>query len=116
MEYNNVVKEKQSVRSSALGQCPTSSQGMAKEEKLVKFVFSAIRADSISVAGTFNNWTPGVLTLKKDLVGVWRGAIYLKVGTYQYRFYVDGKWVNDPSARDKVPNEYGAYNTVLVVK
>ena len=87
-----------------------------QEKKLVKFVFSAIRADKISVAGTFNNWTPGVLTLKKDFVGVWRGFLHLKPGTYQYRFNVDGRWVNDPSARKTVPNELGTLNTVLEVK
>jgi 1,4-alpha-glucan branching enzyme len=101
MESNNAVKEKQAA---------------VKEGKLVKFVFSAIRANSISVAGTFNNWTPGVLTLKKDLVGVWRGALHLKPGIYQYRFYVDGRWVNDPSAKNTVPNELGTTNTVLEVK
>jgi 1,4-alpha-glucan branching enzyme len=104
MEFNNMVKEKPTVR-------PTAQEG-----KLVKFVFSAIRANSISVAGTFNNWTPGVLTLKKDMVGVWRGSLYLKPGSYQYRFHVDGRWVNDPSARNIVPNEVGTNNTVLEVK
>jgi len=99
MECNNMVKE-----------------APAQEMKLVKFVFSAIRANMISVAGTFNNWTPGVVTLKKDLVGVWRGALYLKPGTYEFRFNVDGRWVNDPSARKTVPNELGGLNTVLVVK
>jgi len=104
MENNRVVQEKPAVRPPA------------KEGKIVKFVFSAIRANSISVAGTFNNWTPGVLTLKRDMVGVWRGAIYLKPGIYQYRFCVDGRWVNDPSAIHVVPNELGTNNTVLEVK
>jgi hypothetical protein len=57
-----------------------------------------------------------VFTLKKDTVGVWRGALYLKSGTYQYRFDVDGRWVNDPGAKNKVPNEFGTMNTVLEVK
>ena len=92
------------------------SQVDSQQVKLVKFVFSAIRANSISVAGTFNNWTPEVLTLKKDLIGVWRGAMYLKPGIYEYRFNVDGKWVNDPSAKKTVPNEWGGKNTVLEVK
>ena len=87
-----------------------------QEGKPVRFVFSAIRANNISVAGTFNNWTPGVFNLKRDLVGVWRGKLNLKPGIYQYRFNVDGKWVNDPCARDTVPNEIGTRNIILEVK
>jgi len=115
MEYNNTATQKQPSRSSSLGECP-SSKSPDQESKLVKFIFSAIRADSISVAGTFNNWTPGVINLKKDLVGVWRAATHLKPGVYQYRFHVDGRWVNDPSARKTVPNEFGTTNTILEVK
>lgn len=113
---NNTVQQKQPSRAPALGQCPPSSQATTQEGKLVKFVFSAIRANSISVAGTFNNWTPGVLTLKKDLVGVWRGSLHLKPGIYQYRYHVDGRWVTDPTAYNTVPNEFGGRNSVLEVK
>lgn len=91
-------------------------QAVVQEGKPVKFVYSAVRADSVSVAGTFNNWTPGVLTLKRDSVGVWRGAVRLKPGIYEYRFCIDGKWVVDPSAKHIVPNEFGTNNTVLEVK
>lgn len=115
MECNSAIIPKQAVRTSALGQCP-SPASTDQEGKLVKFVFSAIRAKEISVAGTFNDWVPGVLTLKRDLVGVWRASKRLKPGTYQYRFYVDGRWVNDPSARNTVPNEFGTNNTILEVK
>ena len=111
-----MVKENQPVSSTALGQCPSSPKKTVEEGKLVKFVFSAIRAKSISVAGTFNNWTPGVLELRKDLVGIWRGSLRLKPGTYQYRYCVDGKWVNDPCARNTVLNEFGTNNTVLEVR
>ena len=115
MENNSMVKEKQAVSPAALGQCPPSATKTVPEGKLVKFVFSAIRANSISVAGTFNNWTPGVLELRKDLVGIWRGSLRLKPGTYQYRYCVDGKWVNDPCARNTVLYEFGTYYTVLEV-
>ena len=111
----STVKERTPSRASSLGLCPTP-RAIPQEGQVVKFVYAAIRADRVSVAGTFNNWTPGALTLKKDLVGVWRGAVYLKPGTYQYRYHIDGKWVNDPTARNTVPNEFGGKNTVLEVK
>jgi len=115
MGCNSTMTQKKTASKSALGQCP-ASPAEAQGRKLVKFVFSAIRADKISVAGTFNNWTPEVLTLKQDSVGVWRGFYYLKPGVYQYRFYVDGRWVNDPSAKNTVPNEFGTNNSVLEVR
>ena len=115
MGCNSTMTQKKTAGKSALGQCP-SSPAEAQGRKLVKFVFSAIRAKSISVAGTFNNWTPGVLELRKDLVGIWRGSLRLKPGTYQYRYCVDGKWVNDPCARNTVLNEFGTNNTVLEVR
>jgi 1,4-alpha-glucan branching enzyme len=85
-------------------------------EQVVKFYFLSLNAKSVSVAGTFNNWTAGAITLKKDLSGAWRGSLRLKPGSYQYRFYVDGKWVSDPKASKTVPNEFGSSNAVLEIR
>ena len=115
MEYCTMVKEKKSAKGALLGQCPAGRVN-ATEGQLVKFVYAAVQADRVSVAGTFNNWTPGAFTLKRDTVGVWRGSLYLKPGTYQYRYHIDGKWVNDPTAKNTVSNEFGGRNTVLEVK
>jgi len=111
----SIVKDKKLSRVSVLGQC-SAPRAIPQEGQLVKFVYAAIQANRISVVGTFNNWTVGAFTLKKDSVGVWRGALHLKPGTYQYRYNVDGKWVNDPSARNTVLNEFGTRNTVLEVR
>jgi 1,4-alpha-glucan branching enzyme len=110
---NEMLKVNELERPNPAGQIlPTK----AAEGRPVKFIFPAVRAHSVSVAGTFNNWTPGVLTLKRDLTGLWRGAIYLKPGTYQYRYSVDGRWMDDPTARKTVPNEFGGKDSVLEVK
>jgi len=82
----------------------------------VRFICTAALAKSVSVAGTFNNWTPGVFNLKKDLSGIWRGELYLKSGRYEYRFHIDGKWINDPNTADTVPNGLGGQNMVLEVQ
>jgi len=82
----------------------------------VNFVYTALGAKKVSVAASFNDWNADDLVLQKDLIGNWRGAIHLKPGRYQYRYNVDGKWVNDPSARYTMPNEVGTKNTVLLVR
>ena len=92
-----------------------TNNAVPQKEQLVRFVFTAPQAKRVSVAGSFNNWTTGAFTLQKDLAGVWRGGLRLKRGTYQYRYYVDGKWANDPSAKKTVNNEFGSKNTVLDV-
>ncbi|PIQ91052.1 MAG: glycoside hydrolase, partial [Candidatus Omnitrophica bacterium CG11_big_fil_rev_8_21_14_0_20_41_12] len=46
----------------------------------------------------------------------WKGSIRLRPGRYQYRFFVDGKWVDDPNAKQIVQNEFGTKNTLLEVK
>ncbi len=91
---------------------PSASQA----EQLVKFSYTASDAKTVSVAGTFNNWTAGAIPLKKDFSGAWRGSLRLKPGSYQYRFYVDGKWVSDPKANKIVPNEFGSSNAVFEIR
>jgi 1,4-alpha-glucan branching enzyme len=92
------------------------SQTTVPEGLLVNFVYTALQAKSVSVAGTFNDWSEDAFILTKDSIGNWRGALHLKPGRYQYRYNVDGKWVNDPSARNTAPNKFGTRNTVLVVR
>jgi hypothetical protein len=39
----------------------------------------------------------------------------LSPGRYEYRFVVNGEWVDDPKAKASVPNPHGGRNAVLVV-
>jgi hypothetical protein len=40
--------------------------------------------------------------------------VSLPPGRYEYKFIVDGEWVEDPKA-DSVPNEFGSRNSVIHV-
>ena len=92
------------------------AQSAQPQERQVEFSFSAPQAKTVSVAGTFNRWNPAALSLKKDFQGNWKGFTSLKPGRYQYRLVVDGKWTDDPKARETVPNEFGSCNAVLDLK
>lgn len=84
-------------------------------EKTVTFRFKAPQAKSVYLVGSFNNWNTAAMPMKRDESGIWRTDIKLAPGTYEYRFYVDGQWQNDPEA-DVVKNPFGTLNNVLVAK
>lgn len=54
------------------------------------------QAREVIVTGSFNGWNEHLTHMQK-INGVWRLAVYLKDGTYGYKFIVDRKWINDPA-------------------
>lgn len=87
-----------------------------KGSKIVEFKFYAPSAKKVSVAGSFNDWSPTQLLAKKDSEGYWLAKVRLKPGRYEYKFFVDGLWQNDPNSSSKVLNAFGTYNSLLEVK
>lgn len=83
--------------------------------KNVEFKLFAPEAQNVSVAGSFNGWSPEAFRLRKGRDGHWKGQTNLKRGRYEFRFVVDGRWESDPT-RENVPNEFGSTNSVLEVK
>lgn len=96
---------------------PRVSCCSAKEtkEKTTAFKFFSPKAKKVSIAGTFNNWDTSKLTAKKDSDGNWAVKVNLKPGRYEYKFFVDGSWINDPQAKT-VYNSYGTENSVIEIK
>ena len=85
------------------------------ETRPVEFRFLNPSARSMTVAGTFNQWNLQSFRLTKDTQGNWRGSLNLKPGRYEYRFLADGKWVDDPNAKEFAVNQFGTRNLVLKV-
>jgi hypothetical protein len=71
-------------------------------------------AQQVSVAGTFNNWSP-TSNLMQSENGMWTTSISLAPGKYQYKFVVDGRWMNDPKNPESVDDGSGNLNSILVV-
>ena len=84
-------------------------------EKPVEFILSQPQARSVAVAGSFNDWDASRTPMKATPDGSWKVTAWLPAGRYEYRFIVDGNWVNDPGARESVQNTFGSTNSVLVV-
>ena len=72
-------------------------------------------AQEVAIAGSFNNWHPSVTPMIRLRDGQWAKELSLAPGRYEYRFVVDGQWVDDPAATELIPNPFGTPNAVLVV-
>jgi 1,4-alpha-glucan branching enzyme len=84
--------------------------------RAVRFELEIPQARSVSVAGSFNGWKANATPLN-SLGGVkWTRELTLPPGRYEYRFVVDGRWLDDPKARAFAPNPYGGRNAVLEVR
>jgi 1,4-alpha-glucan branching enzyme len=81
-----------------------------------EFKLYAPQAKKVSLAGSFNNWNTNALSAKKDLKGSWSVRVSLKPGKYEYKFFVDGSWINDPACRACIPNKFGSTNCVIEIK
>ena len=67
-------------------------------------------AENVIVAGSFNKWDEQMFKMYK-ITGGWELKLQIQPGDYEYRYIVDGKWMEDPTNPDKVPNEFGEYNS-----
>lgn len=75
-----------------------------------------VAADSIAIAGDFNEWNIEKDIMKLDAKkGVWKKGISFKPGdTLEFRYLVDGnEWRNDEAADRYVANPYWSENGVV---
>lgn len=91
-----------------------SKQSKAKTKK-AEFRLFAPEAQSVSLAGDFNDWNVNKTPMKKDDKGNWKVGISLPLGRYEYRFWVDGIWRDDTNAQERVENPVGSHNCVRMI-
>ena len=91
-----------------------------KTKPVCKVTFSieakeAKEAKTASVVGDFNNWDQEAGVLNKLKNGTFKGVFDLnKEATYEFKYVVDGQFVNEPEADSFRWNDYaGAENSVL---
>jgi len=91
--------------------------GVSQIQDAVVFVTLYPRAQSVALAGDFNNWQPANTPMQRvGDSGVWQAKLKLSHGVYRYRLVVDGQWQQDPYNERSEMNPYGDYNSVLEVK
>ena len=94
---------------------PISERFPALEEQEVVLTFHAPAARVVQVAGSFNGWRPEANPLLPSGAGEWSARLMLKSGQYEYRFVVDGVWMDDPEATQSATHPHGGLNSVLKV-
>ena len=72
-------------------------------------------AKKVIVAGSFNKWNEKLFKMTKTKSG-WELTLQMKPDIYQYRFIVDGHWMEDPHNPHKTRNEFDEYNSVINIK
>lgn len=81
----------------------------------VRFVLHAPEAQTVGLAGTFNQWDSGATPLVRSEGGLWAATLVLPAGEHEYAFVVDGeRWVPDPAAPG-VDDGFGRRNSVLTL-
>jgi 1,4-alpha-glucan branching enzyme len=97
----------------------TRSQSRTRETpqvKTINFRLQAREAQSVALAGDFNNWDPSTVPMRRSDEGEWEASLQLSPGQYEYKFVVDGvHWREDPQSQERVANSFGTYNSVYRV-
>jgi|AVFP01.1.fsa_nt_gi hypothetical protein len=73
-----------------------------------------LNAKRVYVAGNFNNWREKELRLQRMKTG-WFLPIYLREGTYTYKFIVDNEWIIDPDNTQTRDDGSGNLNSVISI-
>jgi len=91
--------------------------GVSQINDAVVFVTLYPRANSVQIAGDFNNWQPEQHIMEKlGDSGVWQTQMELNPGRYRYRLVVDGQWQQDPYNELTESNPFGGFNSVIEIK
>lgn len=88
-----------------------------RKPDLEKVVFSleAENASEVYLLGNFNEWDPQRTPMKRKGNKKWTASLSLPAGEYEYKFMVDGQWVEDPMNERVRPNDFGTHNNIFNV-
>lgn len=84
--------------------------------RTIQIEFADAVAESVAIAGTFNDWRPEFTPMVPAGEGRWVRNLWLPLGTYEYCLVLDGnKWMPNPHSSETTPNQFGGFNSVLKV-
>jgi len=72
-------------------------------------------AKKVILSGTFNRWDETGFKMKPTEDG-WKVTLQLRPDIYEYKFIIDGKWIEDPQNPSKKENEHDGFNSVIDVQ
>jgi len=94
------------------------AKGLPKSpiEREIVFSLEAPENAMVQIAGDFNKWMPESLEFSESQGRpLWHKTIFLRPGTYEYKYLVDGEWSRDPANEETIDDPYGDANSILRV-
>jgi len=88
-----------------------------KSKPVCKVTFSipAKEASEVAVVGNFNEWNTEATALKKLKDGTFKGTVNLETeNSYEFRYVVDGTYVNDDQADSYAWNDFAAAENSVI--
>ena len=86
----------------------------SRAKAITSFSCDSKEARQVFLAGTFNNWNPADVPMKRLDDGTWSAELGLEPGKYEYKFIVDGEWWAPPG-EGCVTNAFGTLNCTIEV-
>jgi len=80
----------------------------------VEFYLNVPGAQSVKLAGDFNDWCPQDMQEREH--GTWVASVSTTAGTHLYKFVVDGVWIIDPDNPQSERDDDGNVNAVRYVE
>ncbi len=78
--------------------------------------FTSPNATKVHIAGSFNNWNTQSTPMIKGKDGIWKIKLKLPLGRCEYKFFVDGSWIQDTANAESTNNPFGTNNSVINVR
>lgn len=72
-------------------------------------------AKKVVLSGSFNKWNERMFLMTKTEEG-WELNLQLKPGEYEYKFIIDGHWIEDIDNPYKRKNEFDGYNSIIDIR
>ena len=79
-----------------------------------EFSFFRPQAESVFLAGDFNNWRQNELKMTANGNGYWTARLRLTSGEFKFRYCADGAWYTDYAAFGVEPGRFGLDSVLRV--
>lgn len=83
--------------------------------KSVTFILYEPTAQTVEIAGSFNNWERLEMFRNPTEPGMWGVRYTLKPGRHQYKYVVDNRWTHDPENYSPADDGNGNVNSTFVI-
>ena len=81
---------------------------------VVEFLFFRPQAERVHLAGDFNDWREGELSMQRRGDGYWLARMRLPIGEFRIKYCADGQWFTDFAAFGVEPGQFGLDSVVRV--